>query len=1093
MVSFLAMSLVSNHRKGRLALRARWQRSFLFSATKAFGAMLFCVPVSIFAATKDSGIEYNRDIRPILTENCFACHGPDSAARKGSLRLDHLEFAIQPRKDSSPAIVPGKPKDSEVVHRINQTNSDDIMPPAKTGKKLTAKQKELIAKWIASGAKYQPLWSFIAPVKPALPAVHNKRWPRNPIDYFILTRLEQEHLKPAPEADRRTLIRRVTLDLTGLPPTPEEVEAFVHDKSPNAYEKVVDRLLASPHYGEHRAHFWLDAARYGDSNGIHFDNYREMWSYRDWVINAYNRNEPFDQFTIDQLAGDLLPHATLEEQVASGFNRCNITSNEGGLIEEEYYVLYARDRTETTAQVWLGLTAGCAVCHDHKYDPFPQKDFYSMSAFFNNTTQKAMDGNVQNTPPTVEVPLPEDRARWAALTGEKQAAQDRIAHRKKSAHDDFEAWLAKNSAEAFQQRLPKDTPAFHALLADDQSQATNQPQTIKVNLKNETREIALATNATASWEEGVVAPKAYEISGKTTPQIADAGDFEKDQPFSYGAWVYLTKTMSGALFARMDDQHDFRGWDLWFEGGKPGTHIINKWPGNALKVVANKAIEANRWTHVCVTYDGSAKVSGVKIYIDGELQAATPQADKLSGSIRTTVPFKIGQRYSTSVLEKAGVQDLRLYSRALNADEVKSLSQDARMAYLLGKPAAERSKKEKEELYTVWLNNFDPEFKAANAALAALEKEQMEIKSRGTEALVMQDKKEPAVAYVLYRGEYDKRREQVHPATPSALPPMPKDFPDNRLGFARWLMLPENPLPARVTVNRFWSEIFGTGIVRTTGDFGVTGEMPSNQQLLDWLAVDFRESGWDVKRFYKQIVMSAAYRQSSALTPEKLAKDPENRLISRGPRFRMDAEMIRDYALAASGLLVPKIGGPSVKPYQPDGVWEAVAMIGSNTRDYKQDAGDNLYRRSLYTFWKRAAPPASMEIFNAPSRETCTVRRERGDTPLQALVTMDDPQFVEAARHLGQLALQKGGKSEDARIDFMAERLLARPLHPEELKITRSSLNDLLAHYKAEPDAADELLTVGDSKADAALDGPTLAAYAMLANELMNLDEVLNK
>lgn len=1072
---------------GARLLPAFYQRSMKAGFKGMVGAALLAFPLFASAATKTNGISYNRDIRPILSENCFTCHGPDSAARKASLRLDRFDDAIAPRKDSSPAIVPGKPQASELIHRITNTNLDDVMPPAKTQRTLTPKQKNLLAQWIAGGAKYEPHWSFIAPVRSPIPKVHNRRWVRNPIDNFILAKLEKEHLKPAPEADRRTLIRRVTLDLTGLPPTSEEIDAFLKDKSPNAYEKVVDRLLQSPHYGEHRARYWLDAARYADSNGIHFDNYREMWSYRDWVINAFNTNERFDQFTIEQLAGDLLPNHTLEQEIGSGFNRCNITSNEGGLIEEEYLVLYARDRTETTAQVWLGLTAGCAVCHDHKYDPLPQKDFYSMSAFFNNTTVKAMDGNIQNTPPVIEVPAPADRARFDALPSEKKAVEDRIAKRKEVGHVDFDSWASTNTVATYQQRLPKDKPVFQAMLAD------NSSNTLKITLKGEKREVTLP--AKAAWEKGWVATKAFRTSSKTTPQIADAGDFEKDQAFSYGAWVYLAKDKKdGALFARMDDQHDFRGWDLWLEGGgKPGTHIISKWPEKALKVVANRAIEAERWTHVCITYDGSGKASGVKIYIDGEMQGTTVQADKLEGSIRTTVPFKIGQRHTTSPLEKAGVQDLRLYARALKPNEVKAVSLDTRLAYVFAKPAAKRSDEEKNELYEDWLNSRDTEFQAAKAKLVSLEKEEAEIKARGTEAHVMQEKPGPEIAYVLYRGEYDKRRDKVEARTPGALPPMPAGFPENRLGFARWLMLPENPLPARVTVNRFWSQIFGTGIVRTTGDFGVTGELPSDQELLDWLAVDFRDSGWDVKRFYKQIVMSATYRQAAVTTPEKLAKDPDNRWISRGPRFRMDAEMIRDYALAASGLLVPKIGGPSVKPYQPSGVWEAVAMIGSNTRDYKQDTGDKLYRRSLYTFWKRAAPPASMEIFNAPSRETCTVRRERGDTPLQALVTLDDTQFIEAARHLAQLALEQGGNTDDSRIDYMSQRVLARPLRSDELKVTRNVLNKLVAHYQSTPKAAEELMKVGESKADPKLDKPQLAAYTMVANELLNLDEALNK
>ena len=1043
------------------------------------------------ATTAAPDIQYNRDIRPILSENCFPCHGADSASRKAGLRLDHFEQATAADKDGKHAIVPGDPKNSLLVQHITATDPDDIMPPPRTLKTLTAQQKDTLQKWIAAGAKYQPHWSFIAPVKPELPAGKNKRWVRNPIDAFVLAGLEKAGLKPSAEADRRTLCRRVTLDLIGLPPKPEDVEAFVKDKSPNAYEKLVDRLLASPQYGEHRARYWLDAARYADTHGIHIDNYREMWSYRDWVINALNRNEHFDQFTIEQLAGDLLPNRTLDQQIASGFNRCNITTSEGGAIDEEYLVLYARDRTDTTCRVWLGLTAGCAVCHDHKFDPISQKEFYSLSAFFNNTPQKAMDGNIKDTPPAIPVPMASDRAEWDAITPRLKAGENAMEGRRKAGHKDFDTWLPAAKSDTFSDRMPQDTPLFSALLDDDKPADTNEAQTITYHFKGQERELELSTNA--MWQGGIDADKALTTTSPiTSAPLPEVGDFEATNGFSYGAWVYFSRGQDGAIISRMDDTNDFRGWDLWFEGGKPGTHIVSKWPDDALKVVANNEIPFKTWTHVFITYDGSKKASGVKIYVNGELRPATPQADKLTNSIRTTVPFRIGQRNTTSPLDKAGLQDLRLYQRALKPEEVKSLAQDSRLAYLLDKPAKRRNKRDKEELYESWLTLVDQKYRDAEAAVAKEEKESEIIRLRGTEALVMQEMTNAPVAYVLYRGDYDKRRDKVDANTPAALPPM-GDLPHNRLGFAEWLLRPENPLTARVTVNRFWEDIFGKGIVKTAGDFGTTGDLPSNQQLLDWLAVDFREHDWDMKRFFKQVVMSATYRQSAVITPERLAKDPDNTLLSRGPRYRMDAEMVRDYALAASGLLVDKIGGPSVKPYQPDGVWEAVAMDVSNTRFYKRDTGDSLYRRSLYTFWKRAAPPASMEIFNAPSRETCTVRRERTDTPLQALVTLDDVQFVEAARHLAQLALEKKEAKEPERIDFIAMRLLARPLRPQERKITQGVLKDLLAHYQAEPKAAAELIADGESKADPTLDKPTLAAYTMLANEMMNLDEALNK
>lgn len=1059
--------------------------SKLVAGTWAF-VLLSLTAGSVEAATTVANKpEYNRDIRPILSENCFPCHGPDSAARKAGLRLDKFSEATAARPKGPPAIVPGKPGESEMVRRITATD-DDIMPPAKTEKTLTPQQKDLLKHWIAQGAKYQPLWSFIPPTRPAFPTVHNHRWARNPIDVFILAALEKAGLKPAPEADRRTLARRLSLDITGLPPSPEEVESFVKDKSPNAYEKLVDHFLASPHYGEHEGRYWLDAARYADTHGIHMDNFLDMWTYRDWVINAFNRNEHFDQFTVEQLAGDLIPNHTLDQEIGSGFNRCNITTSEGGAIDEEYLVLYARDRTETTSQVWLGLTAGCAVCHDHKFDPISQKEFYSLSAFFNNTTQPAMDGNIKDTPPNIVVPTMEDRPHWKALTGEMKTAQEQLDDRKENAKGDFNKWLGGVSSNTFKCEFLSDQPFFHAPLADGQGPS------ILVDIDGESREVAVATNA--GWREGVLGKKAYVSNAKPATEIADAGDLEMDKPFSYAAWVFLVRNMDGAVFARMADADGkYRGWDLIIEGGKPGAHLVHDWPDDALKVVSVRALETKKWTHVCATYDGSGKASGMKIYIDGEAQETTIAADKLKNTIRTTVPLKIGQRDTASILSGTGIQDVRIYRRMLKPAEVKSLAQDTRFAYLLSKPEKKRSQKEKDEMYQIWLTGMDKVYEKENAQFSDLRKQEDLIKARGSEALVMHDRSDAAVAYVLYRGEYDKRRDKVTPTTPAALPAMPESLPHNRLGLAKWLLLPENPLTARVTVNRFWEGVFGVGIVRTAGDFGVTGELPSNQELLDWLAVDFRESGWDVKRLIKMFVMSATYRQAATVTPENLEKDPDNRLLSRGPRFRMDAEMVRDYALAASGLLVPKIGGPSVKPYQPDGVWEAVAMMGSNTRDYKRDSGESLYRRSLYTFWKRSAPPASMEIFNAPSRETCTVRRERTDTPLQALVTLDDPQFIEAARALAQMTLKQGGTNEKQRLDFMAERLLARPLRPAEQKITGKVLHDLLDRYHKAPKDAEALISVGESKADTSLDRPTLAAYTMVANELLNTDEALNK
>jgi hypothetical protein len=1023
---------------------------------------------------------FNRDVRPILAENCFPCHGPDSAARKAGLRLDRREEAIQE------VIVPGDPEHSPLIERIFAAKASKRMPPAKTQKELTAAQKEMLRRWIAAGAVYQLHWSLVPPQRPPVPTVQQKGWVRNPLDAFILAALEKQGLRPAPEADRRTLARRVSLDLTGLPPTPAAVEAFVHDPAPDAYEHYVDRLLASPHWGEHRGRYWLDAARYADTHGIHFDNYREIWSYRDWVIGAFNRNLPFDQFTIEQLAGDLLPHPTLAQEVASGFNRCNITTNEGGAIAEEYLVLYTRDRTETTSQVWMGLTAGCAVCHDHKFDPLSQREFYSLAAFFNNTTQAAMDGNVQDTAPTMVVPRPADRPRWEALSQELADVRRQAAERRQTVRPEFDRWLADARPETVTAMLPRDGLRLHGAL--DEGGGRMAHFTVDGTLH------AVTLPPGSAWGVGHVSERAFQSKAGAGLKVTGAGDFDKDQAFSFGAWVRLPRdNATGSLLARTDDGANARGWDLWVEGSRVGIRLIHDWPGDALKVITHKPIPRNQWNHVFVTYDGSGKAAGVQVYVNGSPQATEAPADSLKGTVRTPASLRVAERGQMSRLNGVLVQDVRVYDRALAAAEVDRLARGVRAAWLVSRLGSRRAAAEKDELETWWLMTFDEPSRILAGKLGPLQQEEAVLKSRGTIAYVMKERSEPPGAYVLFRGEYEKRRDPVKPETPHALPPLPPELPHNRLGFAQWLVRPEHPLTARVTVNRFWQEVFGTGLVRTSGDFGVAGELPSHPELLDWLAVDFRESGWDVKRFFRMLVTSATYRQAAVATPEKQEKDPQNRLLSRGPRFRMDGEMIRDYALAASGLLVPKVGGPSVKPYQPEGVWEAVAMIGSNTRDYKQDHGDALYRRSLYTFWKRAAPPASMDVFNAPSRETCTMRRERTDTPLQALVTLNDPQFVEAARHLAQAALKEDSGQEAGRIDFIARRLLSRPLRAEEAKVVRATAENLLTYYQAHPEDAKKLLAVGETKADPNLDTCTLAAWTMVVNELMNLDEVLNK
>ncbi len=1055
-------------------------------------AATFALVGSSTAADK---FTYNRDIRSILAENCFACHGPDSAARKAKLRLDDRAVAV-----GKGAITPGKVDESELVSRLFLDDADEqLMPPASSHKKLTPAQKETLKKWVADGAVYESHWAFIPPGRVAVPAVKGAKWVRTPVDAFVLAELEKRGLTPNPEADRRTLARRAAFDAIGLPPAPADVEAFVADKSPDAYEKYLDKLLASPHWGEHRGRYWLDAARYGDTHGIHFDNYREVWAYRDWVINAFNKNQPFDDFTRDQLAGDLRANPTLDQLVATGFNRNNITTNEGGAINEEYLVLYTRDRTDAASTIWLGLTAGCAVCHDHKFDPISQKEFYGLAAFFNNSTQAAMDGNIKDTPPIVFVPAAADRAAWGAFKAKLTAADARVAAAKASARPGFDAWLKTARADTLAalvstEKLVLDLPLDKADGGAVAGLVNGRPVPFKLP-------------AEAEFKPGAPGGKGLLLKPAAgTVSVPNVGDFDGGEAFSYGAWVQVpNRGQSAAVLAKMDVANGHRGWDLWLDNDRVSAHIISDWPTDAIKVTTKTTVNVNGWHHLFVTYDGSKAAAGVKIYIDGELQPteAASDAGKLTGTTRTTAPVTLGRRTPAEGLRAVALADVRIYGRALGGTEVGQLALSGQAAGVLAKPAAKRTPKELDSLFNGYLTLNDAPYKAAAAALQAMKGEEVGFRGRGTVAAVMNEKPTPPEAYILFRGEYDQRRDKVSPHTPKALPAMPADLPRNRLGLAEWLLKPDHPLTARVTVNRFWQELFGQGLVRTAGDFGVTGEPPSHPELLDWLATEFRTGGsdiaglgpksaWDVKRFFKLLLLSNAYRQSAATTPAKLDADPANRLLSRGPRFRMDAEEVRDNALAAAGLLTPTLGGPSVRPYQPGGVWEAVAMKESNTSKYQSDRGANLYRRSMYTFWKRAAPPASLELFNAPNRETCTVRRDRTNTPMQALVTLNDPQFVEAARVLAENAY-KSTADDAGRLDFVARRLLARPFRPEEAAIVTASLAGLTKHYQAAQADAKKLLAVGDAPSDGTLDPATLAAWTMLVNELMNLDEVLCK
>ncbi len=1040
--------------------------------------VVLIVSPAIGAAPAARKVDFQREVRPILSNACFQCHGPDEKTRFAGLRLDTRDGAFSERKDGV-VISPGNPKASLLLKRVTHANPGLRMPPAHSKKTLTADQIEILSRWIAQGAEWKEHWAFHPPARPNPPATAGTMWPRNPIDRFILARLAAANIKPAPEADKQTLIRRLSLDLTGLPPGPADVDAFLKDASPDAYEKLVDRLLASPHWGEHRGRYWLDAARYADTHGLHIDNYREMWPYRDWVIQAFQRNLPFDQFTIEQIAGDLLPNRSLDQWIASGFHRCNITTNEGGAIPEEVDAMYQKDRVETTAAVWLGLTAGCASCHDHKFDPISQKEFYQLVAFFSNTTQRPLDGNISDTPPVIVVPGVQDREPWFELQRSEAAALNRKEEIVRQAEPGFNQWLASGG---------------HKSLG-----AAIEPAALRITLVKD-RTTAPALPEGVSWTEGPLnEDQAMKFGAKASLEAPEAGGFDPSRPLTLAAWVYLPRSEEDVVIASYtDDRTRAGGWILDVASRVPKFALLDEKFPSKLQIRGSSVqrMREGAWSHLAVTYDGSGEIAGLTLFLNGKALPVDRVAPDPDEEKKTANPARVKLRLATDgrrFFPNGALADFRIYDRVLSREEMQILSAWKKTEAALASNH-DPTGPEREIMRLLYLNRHVPVYRELAAGFDRLDQQRREIRRRGavTHVLAERPNGEPK-ARILFRGMYDQPREEVAPDVPSVLPPMPSVLPRNRLGLAQWLVDPSNPLMSRVTVNRFWQEIFGAGIVRTSGDFGSQGEPPSHPELLDWLAVEFRDSGWDVKKLFRLIVTSSTYRQSAAATAEKLSKDPENRLHSRGARYRMDAEMIRDLALASSGLLIPRVGGPSVRPYQPEGIWETVAMKNSNTRFYKQDTGDGLYRRSLYTFWKRSAPPASMEIFNAPSRENCTVRRERTNTPLQALVTLNDPQFVEAARRLGERALSQPQPDFNQRLDSLTLRVLARPFTPAERKLVRGSFDDFLAHYRARPYEAQKLVATGASKPDASLAEPELAAWTMVASQLLNLDEALSR
>jgi hypothetical protein len=1110
-------------------------------------------------------LDFNQDVQPILAANCFSCHGPDPEMRKAGVRLDLEESAFRKRPGHPDAIVPGHPEHSELIKRIESKDPHHLMPQSAQGeaKPMKAADVAILREWIRDGAIYRPHWAFEKPSRPALPAIAKQDgWAKTPIDAFILTRMKKEGLHPSPEADKDTLIRRVTLDLTGLLPTPAELKAFEKDTSPQAYEHLVDGLLAKPAYGEARARYWMDYARYADTYGLHYDNSRDIWPYRDYLIRSFNSNKPFDQFAMEQIAGDMLPAKNLDPLIASGYVRLGVSSNEGGTIPEELRVNIARERTEAYGATFLGLTVGCAVCHDHKYDPTTQKDFYALSAFFNNLEEKPFNNDRPVWEPMTRVPRPQNRDAFNLVLARRSELAERVRALRLQERELVERWI--RSQQNAPEPVSTDKLAMRLRLDEGGGEV----------LRNSARHAQTASFAIGKlkpqWGETTWLWPDMRTETSTHIVLGQTGDYEWNQTFSSGGWFmvrsapnYHLDSAKGALLAKMDTTQHNRGWDLSLENGNVVVNLVNQGPKDlpnpkppakqkpvetreefqyptpsdltkqdlaahkpkekkepkkkeepkkkkpdeakepedktpfvAAKVTTVEPLPVDgRWRHIFFTYDGSGKASGIHIYVDGKPAATRIVYDSLAQStIRTQAPMQLGMRYpEANPAREARYQDIRLYERALTANEVARLPFEDYVAEIAHRPASTWTPDEWHVASEYYFNSIDKSFREMTTQIEQLNAQLVKLSDGGDLTMVSWEKPSIAYANVLTRGVYTARTGRVEADTPHFLPPLPAGVPHDRLALARWTVSPDNSLTARVTVNRMWNEIFGTGLVESTEDFGIMGQRPSNPELLDWLAVEFRESGWNVKHVYKLMVMSAAYRQSAKSTPEQLAKDPKNLLLSHGPRFRMDAEMLRDVALQAGGLLINKVGGPSVKTYQPANIWEQIGIGGSDTLVYEQQHGDALYRRSMYTYWKRMAPMPDMDAFDAPMRDVVCTRRQRTDTPLQALVTMNDVQWVEAARALAQRVIHEGGKLPEQRIDLMGEILLSRDPPPQMAHVLEGSLAQMKKHYEGNLKAAHDLIEAGEKKNDPSIPAPELAAWTMVASEMLNLDETVTK
>lgn len=1041
-------------------------------------------------------VDFNMHVKPILSDKCFACHGPDKANQQAGLRLDvaDLAFAELPENPGKFAISKGDLKKSELFHRILSTDPEYKMPSPESNLSLSDYEKAVLIKWIEEGAEYQDHWAFVKPEPQKIPVVAQKDWVSNPIDNFVLANLETKKLKPSSPADKELLLRRLSFDLTGFPPSAEEIKQFQEDSNENSYEKQVDRLLNSPHYGERMATDWMDLSRYSDTYGYQVDRYRDMSPWRDWVINSFNENMPYDQFITWQLGGDLLPNATQDQILATGFNRLHAQNMEGGIVDEEFRVEYVADRVAVLGQGLMGLTTACARCHDHKFDPISQKNFYELYSFFNNINESGQISWDDATPTPNHLFPDSAQEKIISYLKKKEEEQKTLLNKSIEAEDErIKAWIDRESYKRSMPKLP--TSGKIAQYDLENNRLANK---LNPRQRGEMKQQFVKASY-PNFTEGFRG-KGLLLDGDAWLDLDPVGVFKRNDAFSIGIWVFLPKDLEeGVIFHKNQGSrlHNFRGYHLYMKDNRLELMMARTWPDNAIIERTITEVPKETWTHLMMSYDGSSKAAGLKVYMNGKELETEVEIDNLYKDIifrqlRDQIykgpiepGLQVGARWRGKGIGGGKVDEVIVYDRELSAYEVLQIADPKEAAAIRAIPADQLSAHQKQLLKGYYLSNLSKSYKNSLAALMKTRSAYVDSMENVQEVMVMKEMDKPRKSYILERGQYDNYGEEVFPNTPARILPMPEELPKNRLGLAQWITHPDHPLTARVAVNRYWQNYFGRGIVNTTEDFGNQGELPSHPELLDWLALSFIESGWDVKALQKLIVMSSTYQQDSHVSEELKNKDGENIWLARGPSMRLTSEMLRDNALVASGLLNDKIGGESVRSYQPKGLWKM------NNGTYVEDTGDKLYRRSLYTLWKRTVPNPTLSTFDQPERNECIVRRQKTNTPLQALVLMNDPTYIEAAKVIGENMTRIADP--DKSITMAYTQLTGRMPQEKELKILKELREREYEVFKSDSQKAKGWLEAGAYEVDLSLDTNLVAANAVVASVIINSDVSITK